>query len=145
MKPGFLGGKLAFLVAYFETARANLRYANLAFDSNPPSRDVRRNHLPWPMANAILDDMNSIVSIDGAGRIVLPKPLRDQFNLHPGSQLEIVTGPGGLALKPVDAAQSLVCERGLWVHQGAAHVDLAAAVRQLREERTGGLSPGTRR
>jgi len=53
VKPGFLGGKLAFLVAYFETARANLRYANLAFDSNPPSRDVRRNHLPWPMANAI--------------------------------------------------------------------------------------------
>jgi len=97
------------------------------------------------MANAILGGMTAIVSIDGAGRIVLPKAFRDQFNLHPGSQIEIATGSDHLELKPVDASPAMLCEHGLWVHQGAARVNLTEAVQQLRDERIRGLSPGTHR
>lgn len=60
---------------------------------------MTESHLPYPMANAILNGMT--VSIDGAGRVVIPKSLRDQFNLHAGSQLEITSGVDGLELKPV--------------------------------------------
>ena len=92
------------------------------------------------MANAILIAMTTIVSIDRAGRIVLPKPLRDQFNLHPGSQLTIAPGSDHLELKPVESSSAMAREDGLWVHQGMAQVNLSAAVNQLREERLGGLS-----
>lgn len=89
--------------------------------------------------------MNTVVSIDRAGRIVLPKPLRDRFNLHAGSQLEIASSSDHLELKPIDSAQAMACEGGLWVHQGVAQVNLLDAVSQLREERLRGLNPGARR
>ena len=97
------------------------------------------------MANAIADGMNAIVSIDGAGRIVLPKPIRDQFNLLPGSRLEIATAADRLELKPMDSSPALACEQGLWVHQGAAQASLTDAVQQLRDERLRGPGPGARR
>ena len=86
--------------------------------------------------------MSIIISIDRAGRIVLPKPLRDQFNLHPGSQLEIKTMQDYLELKPVDAAPALVSQGGLLVHQGTSPLPLTDATAQAREERIVSLSRG---
>lgn len=41
------------------------------------------------------------VTIDRAGRIVVPKPLRDALGLREDSELEIVADGGGLRLDPV--------------------------------------------
>jgi AbrB family looped-hinge helix DNA binding protein len=84
-----------------------------------------------------------IVSMDGAGRVVLPKPLREQFNLHAGSQLEIIPGADGMELKPVETKPSLVKVNGWWVHQGVmqggATTDPVQVVEQSREERINSL------
>jgi AbrB family looped-hinge helix DNA binding protein len=58
------------------------------------------------------------VKIDKAGRIVLPKPVRDRLRLRQGSDLEIEERPDGLLLKPVDQRPSMVQKNGIWVHLG---------------------------
>ncbi len=39
------------------------------------------------------------LKIDKAGRVVLPKPVRDRLGLHEGSDLEILETPEGVVLK----------------------------------------------
>lgn len=79
--------------------------------------------------------MKRILSVDRAGRVVLPKQLREQFNLHPGSQLEIALGPDHVQLKPTETAMMLRRKSKLWVHHGRAQTSLDRAVTNLREER----------
>jgi AbrB family looped-hinge helix DNA binding protein len=78
------------------------------------------------------------VKIDNAGRVVIPKPVRERLGLKPGSDLELSEGPDGLILKPVvHKAPAMIRERGLWVHQGVptGTLDLNRAIEQVREER----------
>ena len=44
-----------------------------------------------------------IVTIDRAGRIVVPKPFRDRFNLVPGTELAIEAAGDGVTLRKVGA------------------------------------------
>jgi AbrB family looped-hinge helix DNA binding protein len=48
------------------------------------------------------------VSIDGGGRVVVPKALRDQLGLAPGSQLEIEAINGHLELRPQHARPRVI-------------------------------------
>ena len=78
------------------------------------------------------------VKIDIAGRVVIPKPLRERLGLKPGSDLELSEGPDGLILKPLrHKAPAMVRERGLWVHQGVPTeaLDIGRVIEQVREER----------
>lgn len=79
--------------------------------------------------------MKRVLTVDRAGRIVLPKQLRDQFNLHPGSQLEIALGPNHVELKPAETAMMARRKNKLWIHHGRAQTSLDHAVTNLREER----------
>ena len=47
-------------------------------------------------------------AIDAAGRVVIPKPLRDQLGLAPGRELEIRARDGVLVIEPVPTRVSLV-------------------------------------
>ena len=49
-------------------------------------------------------------SIDSAGRIVVPKPLRDALGLAPGSELDISRYGAGLQLVPAGRTARLVDE-----------------------------------
>lgn len=49
-------------------------------------------------------------TIDNAGRVVIPKSLRDQVGLSPGSEIEIQVRDGHLELEP--AAVMTVAQRG---------------------------------
>jgi AbrB family looped-hinge helix DNA binding protein len=60
------------------------------------------------------------LKIDKAGRIVLPKPVRDRLGLRVGMDLEVAESPEGLVLKPVNQRPSMVRVNGFWVHQGTA-------------------------
>jgi AbrB family looped-hinge helix DNA binding protein len=68
------------------------------------------------MVYAIMNGMN--VKIDKAGRIVLPKPVRDRLHLRQGSDLEIEERPEGVLLRPVNQRPSMVKRNGNWVHLG---------------------------
>jgi AbrB family looped-hinge helix DNA binding protein len=85
------------------------------------------------MANGILNGMT--VSVDKAGRIVLPKKLRDRFRLHAGSELEIVPGKSGLELRPVEQKSAMKRVGNRWVHQGVPQRPVENAVEEMRDER----------
>ena len=50
-------------------------------------------------------------AIDSAGRVVVPKALRDELGLEPGRPLEISARDGALVIEPVPTPVSLV-QRG---------------------------------
>ena len=58
------------------------------------------------------------LKIDKAGRIVLPKPVRERLGIKAGMDLELTEGAEGLMLKPVQQRPSLVYRNGLLVHRG---------------------------
>lgn len=64
------------------------------------------------------------VRVDKAGRIVLPKQMRDRFGLKAGASLEIVESGEGFLLKPSGSRSSLVKRNGRWVYTGKAPRDI---------------------
>ena len=79
-----------------------------------------------------------VVTIDAAGRIVVPKPLRERFNLVAGTELEIETSGECLQLRRVEGGTALVRKKGILVHHGDARtaVDVAAFIRSERDARS---------
>lgn len=67
------------------------------------------------------------VTIDEAGRLVIPKPLRDRFGLTAGTRLHIEAEEGRLLLSPERPEPSLVERDGFLVLdlpvEGPLHVD----------------------
>lgn len=63
--------------------------------------------------------MNTIVNIDKAGRIVLPKAVRDELQLTPGSSLELELSENGISLRP-ERKGRMYKKDGIWVfHTGS--------------------------
>jgi len=75
--------------------------------------------------------------IDKAGRIVVPKPLRERLGFKPGTELEAIEQPEGVLLKRVEQRPSMVKVDGLWVHQGTAEpgANWERILEDVREER----------
>jgi AbrB family looped-hinge helix DNA binding protein len=87
------------------------------------------------MPYAILNGMT--LKMDKAGRVILPKPVRDRLGLRAGSDLEIEETAGGIVLRPAEQKPSMIKKQGLWVHTGkvAPGFDIVQAIRDDREER----------
>jgi AbrB family looped-hinge helix DNA binding protein len=93
------------------------------------------------MAFAKINAMkSSSVSVDAAGRVVLPKPIRELLSLRTGSELRISLAGGSLVLTPARMEDVLVEEKGVWVHHGKAAGNLFAEIDNLRDERLSDLS-----
>ena len=77
------------------------------------------------------------LKIDKAGRVVLPKPMRDRFGLRAGSDLEIRETSEGIVLKLADQKPSLIKKGRFWVHTGELPpgYDILKAIDEDREER----------
>jgi AbrB family looped-hinge helix DNA binding protein len=75
--------------------------------------------------------------IDKAGRIVVPKPLRERLGFRPDTELEAIEQPDGVLLKRVEQRPSMVKADGLWVHQGSAApgANWDRVLEDVREER----------
>ena len=61
--------------------------------------------------------MNGTLTIDKAGRIVLPKPLRDKLQIAPGDQLRIESDDDRIVLRPSRGTAQLRKKRGVWVYR----------------------------
>jgi AbrB family looped-hinge helix DNA binding protein len=101
---------------------------------------VLSSRFPRPMVYAKLNGMT--LRMDKAGRVILPKPVRDRLGSHEGSDLEIVETSDGVVLKPIDRRPSMVKKQGLWVHTAKLPpaFDLVHAIREDREDRIRKLS-----
>jgi AbrB family looped-hinge helix DNA binding protein len=65
--------------------------------------------------------------IDRAGRVVIPKPLRDELDLTPGDTLELETAGQSITMRPTRAAAPLTKEKGVWVLRTGHPLDSTAA------------------
>jgi AbrB family looped-hinge helix DNA binding protein len=64
--------------------------------------------------------MSTQITVDRAGRVVLPKPVRDKMRLTPGSTLELECEGEHITLRAVRPQAALHKEFGIWVFQGAS-------------------------
>jgi AbrB family looped-hinge helix DNA binding protein len=62
--------------------------------------------------------MKDSVSLDRAGRLVLPKALRDRLRLEPGDNLHIENEGDRIILSPIRLQPTMKKEFGIWVYQG---------------------------
>jgi AbrB family looped-hinge helix DNA binding protein len=87
------------------------------------------------MAYGIIDGME--IRIDKAGRIVVPKPIRERLGFKPDTELEAIEQPDGVLLRRVEQRPSMVKVDGLWVHQGIPEpgANWERIVEDVREER----------
>ena len=78
------------------------------------------------------------LTVDKAGRIVLPKPLRDELRLEPGDELEIESSGQAITLRPLRGQAPLRKKRGVWVYgvgEPLSSTVVETTRRQIRDER----------
>ena len=80
--------------------------------------------------------MATKLTLDKAGRVVLPKPLRDRLQLAPGDTLHLETEGERITLRPVRQNVMLKKELGVWVYQGeSADTSITDLLDRERENR----------
>jgi AbrB family looped-hinge helix DNA binding protein len=80
--------------------------------------------------------MTTKLTLDRAGRVLIPKALRQEWRLNPGDVLQLDRyGEEIVTLQPVRPKALLKKERGVWVYQGEATADSIPAVIDRERER----------
>lgn len=82
--------------------------------------------------------MNARLILDKAGRIVIPKPARDELQLEPGDALEMESVGEEIRLRPVRGTGPLSKEHGVWVFRVGQPLPASATdeiLHKIREER----------
>ena len=79
--------------------------------------------------------MKTQTSIDKAGRVVLPRPVRDELQIEPGDPLEIECTEEQVILRPVRGTAPLRKKKGIWVFRAGEPLSASAVNRTLREVR----------
>jgi AbrB family looped-hinge helix DNA binding protein len=82
--------------------------------------------------------MNHRLTIDKAGRVVIPKTIRQKLQLEPGDTLELENTGQHITLRPVHGTGSLKKEQGVWVFysgQAITASDTEDVLEKIREER----------
>jgi AbrB family looped-hinge helix DNA binding protein len=104
----------SLLVPYWENAFSISLSDRIAH--RPRSLDSRT---AIPISNAIFAgevvSMETTVSIDRAGRIVLPKKIRDELQFSAGDELSLISDGGHVTLRPTRSASRMRKVLGMWV------------------------------
>jgi AbrB family looped-hinge helix DNA binding protein len=76
-----------------------------------------------------------LATIDGGGRVVVPKEVRDRMGLRPGSRVELLEVGGHLEIAPVTTPVALTVDEGVFVARPSVAIPLmsAAEVRATME------------
>jgi AbrB family looped-hinge helix DNA binding protein len=76
------------------------------------------------------------LNLGEAGRVVIPKCLRDRLQPAPGDTLEVEGDDDRITLRPVRSKAKLIKESGIWVYQGEAADDsIPDLIERERENR----------
>jgi AbrB family looped-hinge helix DNA binding protein len=82
--------------------------------------------------------MNTKVTLDQAGRVVLPKKLREELHLSPGDTLDLSVQGDAVTLRPRRGASPMLKKQGVWVFSTGRPMtsdETAEALRDIREQR----------
>ena len=82
--------------------------------------------------------MNATLTIDKAGRVVLPKPVRDALQISPGDSLELESSEDHITLRPARGRVRMYKKQGVWVLHGDAPLKAGVVeetMRKVRRER----------
>jgi len=74
-------------------------------------------------------------SVDRFGRIVIPKKIREDFNLEPGTPIRIEENEQSIILTPVHGEPNLRVKDGVLVFSGIPLEDLSDTLAKHRENR----------
>ena len=82
--------------------------------------------------------MNTRLIIDKAGRLVIPKSLRQELGLESGDSLEMESIGEQITLRPVRGTGPLTKEHGVWVFRSGQPLPAAATdeiLQRIRDAR----------
>lgn len=81
--------------------------------------------------------MATKLTIDHAGRSVIPKIIRERMGLRAGTELDIVEQAEGVLIRRAHARPSMVTVDGMLIHQGLPEpgADWSRVLDEVREER----------
>jgi AbrB family looped-hinge helix DNA binding protein len=79
--------------------------------------------------------MNTTVTLDKAGRVVIPKTVRDELNLEPGDTLALESKGKHVTLRAVRSTSRLQKKRGVWVFKGGTKLSADSVNRALEDVR----------
>jgi AbrB family looped-hinge helix DNA binding protein len=85
-----------------------------------------------------MDYMTTTLTLDKAGRVVLPKPVRDEMQLRAGDSLELESSEDRIVLRPRRGGVGLHQKEGIWVFGFGEPIPAGATdevLRELRRER----------
>jgi AbrB family looped-hinge helix DNA binding protein len=93
-----------------------------------------------PFINGFIHDrmpfMGTRVSIDKAGRVVLPKALREKMRVDAGDDLLVEAEGDRITLRPIRQEALLKKELGVWVYQGeSSNRSIPELIEAEREKR----------
>ena len=75
------------------------------------------------------------LTLDKFGRILIPKNIREEFGLRPGSSLHFEKTKNGFQLKKIDETQSIIKKGQTLVFVGKITGDIEGIIDQVRNER----------
>lgn len=81
------------------------------------------------------------LTVDKVGRILLPKPVREQLQLAPGDELELESLDDRITLRPLRGTAQLRKKRGVWVFHCGEPLSASTVeetIEQVRRERDEG-------
>jgi AbrB family looped-hinge helix DNA binding protein len=78
--------------------------------------------------------MVTTLTIDKAGRVVLPKPVRDELGLRAGDSLDLESSEDGIVLRPARGLARMRKKHGVWVIMGSGEPLPANIVRKTLDK-----------
>ena len=82
--------------------------------------------------------MKTRIAVDSAGRVLIPKSLRDELRIEAGDTLELTSDGELMTLQPVRGDSALRKKQGVWVFYGSKNLSAAStdeALQRVRSER----------
>jgi AbrB family looped-hinge helix DNA binding protein len=82
--------------------------------------------------------MTTTLTIDKAGRVVLPKPVRDALQISPGDALELESSDDHIILRPAQGNARIFKKQGMLVLHSDAPIPpnvVEDTIRRVRRER----------
>ena len=82
--------------------------------------------------------MITTLTIDKAGRVVLPKPVRDSLQISPGDSLELESSEDQIILRPARGQGRIYKKQGMWVFDSGQPLTadvVTQTIRRVRAER----------